>query len=87
MTIADLKIMIQNLPDDLEVYVEMTGGGFISSCIEESGMAQDYEGNEIFVMMGCYCEIEDSCDELIDEILKDDPIEQAIINTKHPENN
>jgi dethiobiotin synthetase len=57
MKVKDLKELIKDLPDDMEVIVE-GGGGFISACNEDSQVVKDDESAEAISMLlisPCLC--------------------------------
>jgi dethiobiotin synthetase len=57
MKVKDLKELIKDLPDDMEVLVE-GGGGFISACKEDSQVVADGDSADATPMLlisSCLC--------------------------------
>lgn len=58
MTIAELKILIEDLPDEMSAFVEAGEGAFIPACRKQSGVfpvIEDEIEGYIFLLRPCTC--------------------------------
>lgn len=58
MTVGQLEELLHSISDkDMNVLVSVSGG-FVSSCVADSGVVLDHSGEAVLVVMPCYCHLE-----------------------------
>lgn len=77
MTVYELISILQDVQDKEMPVVMPIEVGFISACVGETGVAKDDEGEDIFVILPCFCHVEevDDTETTLDVLASDFDIE------------